>query len=63
MNAVIKSSDLIGIGPGGQFISLECKKPGWRYRGTAREMAQLKWHQLIISMGGLAQFVTGKEDL
>lgn len=70
MSRAMKSSDLIGITPrhiGGEtvgvFTSVEVKRPGWRYAGTVREQAQLKWIQLIISLGGRAQFATGPEDL
>lgn len=60
MNRKIKSSDLIGIRPDGRFICREVKKPGWRYTGTAREKAQLKFIELINSMGGDAAFATGE---
>jgi hypothetical protein len=70
MNRKIKSSDLVGINPVvvqphhvgttiGQFVSRECKKPGWRYKGTDHEEAQLRWLELILAMGGDAAFTTG----
>ena len=70
----IKSSDLIGITPHyitaadvgrpiGIFTSIECKRPGWKYRGTPREVAQLAWVNLVLSMGGIAKFATGPEEL
>ena len=70
VNKKLKSSDIIGITPIiitpeyigtrlGVFTSAEIKKPGWSYTGTEREKAQLRWMQLVISMGGLAGFSTG----
>jgi len=70
MNHEIKSSDLIGIHPViitqemvgmliGQFMALECKRPGWKYTGTDREVAQDKFHQLVRSKGGYASFTQG----
>jgi hypothetical protein len=70
MNSLLKSSDIIGITPIvitpehigrklGIFTSVEVKKPGWEFRGTEREHAQLSWLALIISMGGMAGFSTG----
>jgi len=66
----IKSSDLIGITrylvqpedvgkTVGIFTSIEVKKSGWVYKGTERELAQLKWIELVISLGGYGRFSTG----
>lgn len=70
MNAQIKSSDLIGISPViitydmvgmklGQFMAIECKRPGWKWSGTEREIAQNRFHDLVRAHGGYAGFVTG----
>lgn len=70
LNARIKSADLIGwrstvITPAhvGQtlavFASLEVKRPGWRYTGTEREVAQAAWRDMVRAAGGLADFTTG----
>lgn len=66
VNAMLKSADLIGIRPVpigdgriiGQFVSYEIKRPGWKYAGTDREEAQLRWRNLILSLGGEASFMT-----
>lgn len=71
MNRVLKSADLIGIRPTlitpehvgrtlGVFVSREVKAPGWRYRATDRERAQLAWLDLIKGLGGDAAFTTGE---
>lgn len=63
-NARLKSSDLIGIERGtGRLLSYEVKEPGWRYTGTAREVAQLNWITLVCSLGGKAQFITDPRQM
>ena len=71
MNRVIKSSDLIGIRPVlitadmvgrtiGQFVAREVKADGWKHRkNDTHEQAQLKFLELVASMGGDAQFACG----
>lgn len=74
LNAQIKSSDLILAIPRtvtpamvgttiAQFGAVECKRPGWTYRGTEAEIAQLAWLQLIVKVGGYASFSTGEVTL
>ena len=70
-NEVMKSGDLIGIRPVvvtasmvgctiGQFVSRECKRPGWVFKGDAHERAQANWAALVIKYGGDAKFATGE---
>lgn len=74
MNQVVKSGDLIGITRRvivpddvgqvmGIFTNMEVKPFGWRYTGTPREEAQKTFIDLVISMGGIAGFITGPEEL
>ena len=66
VNKNIKSADLIGIRPVlitpemvgtviGQFVSLECKRPG-----AARHPAQQRWIDLVVRAGGYAKFTEGE---
>jgi hypothetical protein len=74
VNAVIKSSDLIGLMPKivtaahigqtwGVYTARECKDGSWRYAGTEREQAQLRYLTLVSSLGGDAAFCTGEGTL
>lgn len=70
-NDALKSGDLIGIrrviiSPDmvghtiGQFVSRECKAPGWKFTGSGREAAQSAWAILVRNYGGDAAFTTGE---
>lgn len=74
LNKIIKSGDLIGwrrvrieqshVGSViAQFVSVECKRSGWKYSGNDHEVAQLAWIRLIGANGGYAKFVTGSGGL
>jgi len=63
MNHMMKSSDLIGISPDGQFVARECKARGWVYTGTPREVAQRAFIDFINARGGDAAFATGEGTL
>lgn len=74
MNSFIKSSDLIGIRPVvithdhigkiiGQFIAREVKSSEWHYADSAREKAQLKFLELVASLGGDAAFANRDDTL
>lgn len=74
MNTSIKSADLIGIRPVtitntqvgttiGQFVAREVKRPGWTYRGTARERAQLAFLVMVALMGGDAAFANKGDSI
>ena len=57
-----KSADLIGIGPGGRFMAVECKRPGWRGPSTEREHAQANMLTQVKTLGGVGFFATSVED-
>lgn len=57
------SSDLIGIGPGGRFMAVECKGAGWTWTGTPRERAQWVFILQVILRGGIGGFVRSGREL
>jgi len=70
LNAVLKSSDLIGWRPVvitpdmigttlARFTCREIKAPGWTAPTNDRERAQLRWIELVNTHGGDAAFATG----
>lgn len=74
LNEELKSGDLIGwrsilITPDhightiAQFVSRECKKPGWKYSGSGREVAQLRWVSVVTAAGGDAMFASSEGTL
>ena len=74
-NRAMKSGDLIGIRPVlitqemvggviGQFVSMEVKRPGWRFNpNDSHEKAQQRWIDLVRALGGYAIFTTNEEEL
>lgn len=69
-NKVMKSSDLVGLEPViiteemvgmtmGRFLAIECKRPGWKYTGDDREVAQKRFIDKVVELGGRAYFSTG----
>lgn len=70
LNAAMKSSDLIGMVPRlitaadvgktlGQFVAIEMKKPGWKWKGDSHEQAQAAFGSLVQQKGGAFVFSTG----
>lgn len=74
INKTIKSSDLIGITPVvipqswvgclvGVFTAVEVKESGWTFNPSReRDLAQLKFHDIVRKNGGFAGFATGVDD-
>jgi hypothetical protein len=74
LNAIFKSSDLIGIDnspimphmvglPRGQFVALETKAGAWTYKGDTHERAQLAFINVVTAYGGRAQFINHEGQL
>lgn len=68
MNKQYASGDICGILPCviapamvgrtvGIFASIECKSSEWVFTGSERDLAQLRWLELIRSLGGYADIV------
>lgn len=74
-NALIKSSDLIGITPTliteqmvgyylGVFTAYEVKPEGWKQQPSdKRALAQAKFHDIVREACGYAGFVTDPRDI
>jgi hypothetical protein len=63
INEHFKSSDLIGIGPGGRFMAVEVKEPGWRKPTTERETAQNNFLNVVRALGGIGLFAQSVGDV
>jgi len=70
----IKSADLIGCDPVvitqemvgmtfGRFWCREVKREDWQWSGDDHEMAQLRFAELILSLGGDAGFINDENQL
>ncbi len=62
LNKVMKSSDLIGIAPGGRFLAVEVKPADWRY-GDARSVAQGNFLRRVNELGGIGTFANNVADV
>lgn len=62
-NEAFKSSDLIGVLPGGKFIAVECKEPGWKGVRSPHEIAQEKFLKAVRAAGGVGIFAQSVKDV
>ncbi len=74
VNKVMKSSDLIGWRPVritsemigqtiAQFVAIECKAEGWKYKNNAHEKAQKRFIDMVLADGGYAKFLADPKQL
>jgi len=56
-------SDIIGLLPGGRFIAIEVKRPGWRPNSRWRNSPQAKFIDLVNQKGGLAFVATSVDEV
>lgn len=61
INEVFKTGDLVGIFRS-IFIMVECKRPDWTWRATARERAQYAAILWVREHGGRAGFSTSPQQ-
>lgn len=64
VNEVMKSSDRIGIAPGGLFLAVEIKPDGWTYSSRdERSVAQGNFLRRVNELGGIGTFATSVADV
>lgn len=64
VNAVFKSSDRIGIAPGGRFLAVEVKPTGWIYNPRDQhQVAQANFLNRVNQLGGIGTFATCVADV
>lgn len=73
LNKKFKSSDLIGVTPlriephhigrvWGVFTAMEMKRPGWYFKATEEEAAQLFFINTVRTRGAIGSFATDPAD-
>lgn len=64
LQATCKSSDWIGIAPGGRFLAVEDKPPGWRFSpGDEHTAGQWRFLARVNELGGVGMFATHPDDI